>query len=317
MITLIVGKVAYLQEWALDRIRKQQGSSVPQSFYGPECEAKAIIEALTNGSLFDAAPFIMLRAADRLAKKQQDLLRPQFQNVPKEVSFVILAEQVDRRTKFWQELIKNAKVISADAPSPQQRRSWLQEECQRRGLRFSRDAFQRLVEEGMADFNQALLLLDKLELYLNDQKSVDLETIEICLSGSLAAKVFDWADAMVAGEWPRALGLLQSLWSTGEAPLALLAILIRHFRILLRAIENRSLWTRRSECARVLGVPPFTVDRYLQQARSYQRHQVLALWQDLQAADRRLKSSPLPKEWELEALLWDLRRKRADAAVKA
>ena len=174
-----------------------------------------------------------------------------------------------------------------------------------------------MTETGLADFNQALLLLDKMALYLGDSKQINRDVVELCSSGSLASKIFDCTEAIGSGQWEQALVLLQTLWTHRESPLAVLALLLRHYRILLKAVENPRLWGQRQEMARILGVPPFAVERYVKQARDYQRADLLGLWELFAQTDRRLKSSPSVKEWELEQLVFDLRqRKGAQQAIR-
>lgn len=117
-----------------------------------------------------------------------------------------------------------------------------------------------------------------------------------------------WSEAVGAGEWKRAFEILQRLWSHHEEPLAILALLVRHFRILLKARENQALWRNHRDLSRILAVPPFVVEKYCQQARRYTRDQLLALWEELLQTDRELKSSPVPRTLVLEDLVWRLKR---------
>ncbi len=310
MIYLAVGDIPFLQDRALARIRKEQGGRQPDSFFGPELNVKSLQEVCCNLSLLGDTPFIIVRSAERIAKKSQTLLLDFLPAVPDDVCLVFVAEKIDKRLKFWQRLVKLAELISCEAPPPRERRQWLEKEARRRGLEVAADARSILIEVGQADFSQALLLLDKLAIYLGDSKRVDREAIEACCIGGSPVKIFEWADAVGAADWKKALMILQGLWINQEAPLAVLALLVRHYRILLRAVENRALWGRPQEMARVLGVPPFTVDRYLQQARHYRREDLIGLWQELQSCDRQLKSSPGKKELEVEKLFLNIRRLR-------
>jgi DNA polymerase-3 subunit delta len=191
----------------------------------------------------------------------------------------------------------------------------LEKDVKRRRFSVTREAFARLAEMALDDFGQVLFVLDKIELYLGDGGPVSAEVIDSCAHGLVSAQVFAWAEAVGAQNWSQAWRLLQSLWAQQESPLPLLALLTRHYRILLKALENQALWRRRGDMARVLGVPPFAVERYLQQARRYGAAQLRSFWTVLMATDRDLKSSPVASERCLEALQMTL--KRAAAAPQA
>lgn len=315
MITFILGDIPLLQDRALAKLREDQQGRVPETYFGSEMKAKQLQEACCNLSLLGETSFILLREVERLPRKEQVFLEGFWAEVPAETVLVVMAHKVDRRVKCWQQLVKAAQVISCEAPAPRERRRWLQQECQQRGLQVAPEAFEILIEAAMGDINQALLLLDKIDLYLGEASPVDLECVEACAIGGAPGKIFEWAEAVGAGRWQQAFQLLQILWAHQEAPLALLALLIRHYRLLLKTVENQSLWGRRQELARVLGVPPFAVDRYVQQGRRYQRTMLLHIWDLLQQTDRALKSSPLRKELELEALLLELKKQQKQAGA--
>ncbi len=309
MIYLIIGDVPYLKDQALARLKNKFKDREVMSFFGPECKAKQILAECTNLSLLGDSPGVIVRAADRLAKAEQTVLQAELKRLPEDCCLILLADKIDKRLKFWQILSKQAEVISAEAPPAKERRSWLQQDLQGRGLQLAPDAFQTLYELILADFNQSILILEKLALFLGNEKQVSRDTLESCLSGGTPVKIFEWVEAVGAGRWKQAFALLQKLWANQEAPLALLALLLRHFRILLRAVEHSALWGRSGELARVLGVPPFAVDKYVQQARRYDRETLISCWELLFETDRNLKSSPIKKELELEALLWKLRQR--------
>lgn len=309
MITLILGEVPWLQTEALNRLKQQWVHNDVRVFFGPEACAAEILEACDNLSLFGEASVAVIRHAEGLRKAEQDKLVAALGGISSDVQLVFVADKIDKRLKLWQTLTKRGEVISAEPPPQKMRRDWFVKEAKRRQRRFDRDAFEQLMEVAQVDFTQALLLLDKLGLYLDADKAVSAEAVAACRVGGDVGQIFAWSEAVGAGEWQRSFAILQKLWSQYEEPLALLALLNRHFRILLKAREQISQRGNRGEMARILGVPPFAVDRYCQQARRYSRAQLLTIWQELLQTDRELKSSPVRRELVLEDLVWRLKQK--------
>jgi len=307
MIYLILGDIPLLRDRHLKKIRDSYPDQDPEQFFGTELKAKTLRQATQNLSLLGGNPFVIVRAADQIGKSERDKLLGIWETVPEEVCLVLVADKADRRQKFWQQLLKVATLLSAEAPSPRERRYWLQQECQHRHLRVDAQAMQLLFEEASTSVPQLLLLLDKLEIFLNGRHEVSAQDVALCQSGGVPAQIFAWTDAVVSGQWERAWSLIQGLWAHQESPLALLALLIRHFRILLKAQESMRAGVHQREMAQILGVPPFAVARYLEQARHYKAGVLHPVWRHLQRTDQSLKSSPVPKQIELEALLWRLR----------
>jgi DNA polymerase-3 subunit delta len=89
----------------------------------------------------------------------------------------------------------------------------------------------------------------------------------------------------------------------GEAPVRLLALLTRHFRLLLKAKLLLKKGEGPSGIASALRIPPFVVDQYLMQAQRFTWKQFIRIYQDLFMTDRALKSSPLPPGALLERFL--------------
>ena len=125
------------------------------------------------------------------------------------------------------------------------------------------------------------------------------------------ASVFDLADALGKGQGKLAQKLLQKFLSQGEEPARAVAMVTRHFQLLLKAkgLMDKSL--PRDKMAAELGVAPFFLSGYLEQAR---RRSSSWLWAGLSAlkeADWRLKSQGRRQEHlVLELLVAKLCRKR-------
>jgi len=315
VIHLIVGSVPWFQQQALTRLEKEFKGSAWSRFFGADVEARDILDTCSSLSLLGDTTTVLVRGAQHIRKAQQDILLKSLAGLPKEARLIFVADKIDKRLKFWQTLLKQAELISADPPPAKQLHPWFQKEVKHRGLKLTKAAGNSLIEVAGQDFNQAVLLLEKLELFVGDSKDVNLEIIESLRVGGQPAKIFEWAETIGGGQWKKSFSILQTLWTARESPIAIMALLVRHFRILLLACENRASWHDRGGMARRLGVPPFVVDRYCQQASRYSRDQLLSVWNELLKTDRVLKSSPIDKEIILEDLVWRLRRQRLQAAM--
>lgn len=311
MIYLIVGDIPFLQKRALAKLRRSLNDAEPDSFDGGDASAASILDACASLSLLSAQPFVIVRRAEKMPRREQESLLAGLDRIAEEATLVLVAEQIDRRLKLWQRLLKKAELISAEAPPPRDRRAWLAQECRRRRLEVGPDALEFIVQVGLGDLTQAVMLIEKADLYLNERRELSMETIEACASGASPVRIFECAEAIGARDWSRAFSILQSLWTAQESPLAIMALMARHFRILLKALELKHQWNHRQDMARALGVPPFAVSRYLDQAKRYGHEQLTSLWKHFLQTDRALKSSPGKKEWIFESLLWKLRQQYA------
>lgn len=308
MITLIIGNIPFLQEQALKRLKQTWGDCDIRTFFGPEAKAGEIIEACRTLSLLSESSAAIVRHAEGLPKKEQEILLKEIDRLDDDAKLVLVAEKIDKRLKFWQSCLRKAEVVSTEAPPAKSIRSWLQKEVKRRKMSLDADALEQISAYAQEDFGQALLLLERVQLYRGAEAEIRGMDVTACRVAGEAAQIFAWSDAVGAGEWQRAFAILQVLWAHHEEPLAILALLVRHFRILFKARENEALWGRPAELARVLAVPPFVVEKYCRQSKRYRRRQLWNIWNELLETDRQLKSSPVPRQLVLESLVWRLKK---------
>ena len=115
--------------------------------------------------------------------------------------------------------------------------------------------------------------------------------------------VFQLVDDIGAKDRARVLaGLHQMLVVSREPALRLLALIARHYRMLLRAraaVEGR---LPRQELPRALGAPPFVVDKVLRQARGYDPAGLVRGLRLIAATDRALKGGSLSPVRAMERL---------------
>lgn len=317
MITLIVGEVPLLQRRVLESLKKEISNTEMEHFYGGDADISSIIGSCANLSLFGGNRLVVLRKAEQLSKEEQEKLLKYLEKIPQGVQLVLMADKIDRRTNFWKGIQKKARIMTADPPPARERRQWLQQEWRLRGKTIAADALEALAELTQEDFLQGLQAIERIDLYLGEGNKVDLKTVDCCLTASSTAKIFTLAQALGSKDWDRAFLILVRLWSHHENPNRILALIIRQFRLLLKAKECESRRKEKGHVAAVLGVPPYFVEDYFQQAASFGQEELIHFWTEFRKADEQLKSTPGNKEWVLEELLLKLRSERVQTAVQA
>jgi len=116
--------------------------------------------------------------------------------------------------------------------------------------------------------------ISKLAAFAGSRSSVLASDVTALATPSTECTVFQMVDAVVAGQKSRALKLLRNQLLAGTDRMAILAMLLRQYRLLqhvkIMQYEKRSADYIRS----VLGVPSFALDQYFRQASGYTGGQV-------------------------------------------
>ena len=181
--------------------------------------------------------------------------------------------------------------------------------------RFVTDAFKKAgkeCDERTAEFliftvgDDAGLLtneIQKIADYTGDRPAVLSSDVSALATPSTECTVFQMVDAVVTGQRNRAFTLLRNQLLNGTDRMAILAMLLRQYR-LLQHIKIMQYEKCGGDYIRTaLGVPPFAVEQYLRQAAGYTGGQVrnaVRICFDMEYA---VKSGRIQQEGAVESVI--------------
>lgn len=159
-----------------------------------------------------------------------------------EVTLLISATEVDKRRSFYKTLSKRAEIQVIDRLDSS-RAGWEEEaleivrkRAKSRRLQFDDDALDLFVLLTGGDTRQVENELEKIDVYLEDERQVRVEVVRELVPLSRAGVVFELGNALAACNLERALSLITRLLDQGEKPMGiLLASIVPTIRNLLLA----------------------------------------------------------------------------------
>ena len=123
---------------------------------------------------------------------------------------------------------------------------------------------------------------------------------------STECTVFQMVDAVVSGQKSRALTLLRNQLLNGTDRMAILAMLLRQYR-LLQHVKIMLYGKRGGDFIRSsLGIPSFAADQYFRQASGYTGGQVKSAVKICFDAEYAVKSGSMPQEGAVESVILKL-----------
>lgn len=254
---------------------------------------------------------IVLRDAEALEADQCRGLERVFVT-PVETSrlLVVGARKVDMRRKFFRELSRKGRALEFRPPYDNQVPRWIQRYAKRQRIPIEPEAIQLLSQYVGAKPRELVSEIEKLVSFAGVGRPITAVAVEQVAGITHGASVFDLADALGKGQGKLAQELMRRLLDEGEEPTRAVVMVARHFQLLLKAKGLRGQSLPRDKMAAELGVAPFFLSGYLEQA---QRRSTAWLWAGLSAlkeADWRLKSQGRRQEHlVLELLVAKLCRK--------
>lgn len=177
----------------------------------------------------------------------------------------------------------DAAVVRAfDPPAVNALPRWIQARAKAVGGTIGPDAAAALAEaltrDGQINLRMAAGEVEKLLTYA-DGRTVTADDVGLLVTSIRLDSVFRLIDALGERDRRKAVAHLRELQAEGEAPLRLLALIVRQFRQLHHALALLDAGTAPGELPRRIGVPPFVAKKLGGQARRFGRpvlEQVLA-----------------------------------------
>jgi DNA polymerase III subunit delta len=149
-----------------------------------------------------------------------------------DVTFLISATAVDKRRSFYKALGKRAELQAIDRLDSR-RAGWEEEvaevvrsHAKKRKLQFDDDALDLFVLLTGGDTRQIENELEKVDLYLGEERRVSAKQVRELVPLSRAGVMFELGNALAARDLKRALTLVRRLLEQGESAIGILLVTV-------------------------------------------------------------------------------------------
>jgi DNA polymerase III subunit delta len=204
---------------------------------------RSTIEALQTLPFFGGEKLVWLKNANFLADTAigraasvqsalEQLSEVLAGNLGTEVIFLISAIDVDKRRSFYKTLVKRAEVEVFDKLDSS-RSGWeeeatelVQAHAKKRNLQFDNDALDLFVLLSGGDTRQIDNELEKIDIFLGEQRRVNVDVVRELVPLSRAGVIFELGNALAERDLQRALTLVRRLLDQGETAIGILLVAI-------------------------------------------------------------------------------------------
>lgn len=204
---------------------------------------RSTIEALQTIPFFGTGKLVWLKNANflgdniigRSASVQsalEELAAVLASDVGPETKFLLSATDVDKRRSFYKTLTKHTETQVIDKLDAS-RTGWeeaasdlVQKSACQRGLQFDDEALELFVLLTGGDTRQIGNELEKIDLYLGDERGVSVDLVRALVPLSRAGVIFELGNALAAADFERALILVRRLLDQGESAVGILLVAI-------------------------------------------------------------------------------------------
>ena len=278
--------------WVIGKLHPQAPDFNVNHFSGEQFELESFLRVYQAYPMMAAHRLVVLRHCDKLTKETAAVLKDVLDPAVPSTVLVGLGAKLDMRRTLFQHMARQGRAVEFRPPFENQLPQWVRTYTREKGLGIEADAVDLLILYIGPNLRELASEIDKLALLVGTDQAIGRQAVEQGVGLWRGANVFELADAIGRRQGPQALSLMRAWMERGEEPGRAVAMIYRHFRLLLKARSLQQASVRGDEMARQMGVSPFFLKNYLEQA---QRYPAPLLWRGLEAlleADDLLKSRP-------------------------
>ena len=229
------------------------------------------------------------------------------QGFPPTTTLVLVDGAVGAENPLLVELQPVAQVRRFTPLSREEVQRWIRTRMQEREQAISPAAVALLEELLANDLWSLSQELQKLALYTQGSRAIEVEDVRLLVWAERETTVFRFVDAALEGRPSAAMASLQSLLQEGATAGYLLGMLGRQVRLLLQAQEALAEGLTQEEVGRRVGLRPgFPLRRVVEQARRHSLERLYAFHHALLEADLAIKRGVMEEATALELLTGQL-----------
>jgi DNA polymerase-3 subunit delta len=178
----------------------------------------------------------------------------------------------------------------------------IQEQAGQAGGQITRQGAELLSSLVEGDPRLADQEIHKLLAYVNYNRPVEPDDVELLTADLGQGNIFAMVDALGNQNGRLAMGMLRRLLEQQE-PIPIFGMVVRQFRLLLLAREVLDHGGNKGDITRQLKVPPFVADKLILQARRFSIPVLEAIYHRLLGIDEAIKTGKVPGDLALDTLV--------------
>lgn len=311
---IIYGEEYFLREKILSYITKTFMTEGAEDFdiitlHGNENIATEAVENLEMTPFIGKYKIVIIKEFGKLKANEKNDIAEYCQDCSPQSILILVTSKIDKRKSAEKKLM--SKGISIECKKPYSSRdliSWIKIELQTQNINMDYDAVNLFANSLDLDYMLAKNELEKLVIYNNGKKSINIEDVRACTGKSKANKIFDLQNALGNKNLKNSINITENMLSNRESAIFIIVMLTRFFTVLwkIQALKQRGFNNSEISSNHLNEVFYSFRGDYIRQASNFKIMEVRKIFNLLLQADIDLKSLNLKENILLEILLYKI-----------
>lgn len=236
-------------------------------------------------------------------KKATLELADYLKNVPETTRILFVEEEVDKRGKMYKTVMKEERAVEIKKQDAQTLSKWMIGLMRHEGIEMKEKTAQFMISMVGMDMFQLNSEVEKLICYTMGRNEVTIEDVqEVCVT-HITNHIFDMVEAVANKNQKRALEYYYDLISLKEAPMRILFLLARQFRLIYQMKLTEGTGIGNAEIAKKLGIQPFVVKKYQAQAKHFTKKFLREILEDAAEIEESVKTGIMADKIAVELFI--------------
>lgn len=271
-------------------------------FEGQHADPQAIIDLADTLPFFADYRLIVIEDSG-FFKNSCETLANYLPNVPSSTILVFTESEVDKRGKMYKAASKSGHAIEFTQQNEQLLTRWILGRLKRENKKITQNVLQLFLSKTGTDMGNIDKELEKLLCYTLNKEVIDAADVNAICIEQVTNQIFEMVHAIGKRNQKRALSLYYDLLALKEAPMRILYLINRQFRILLDLKSMQKAGLDAKTMATKAGIPPFAVKRSLEQASCFSKKELIQALNDGASLETDSKTGKMTDQIAVELLI--------------
>jgi len=217
--------------------------------------------------------------------------------------FIAPYEKLDERKKITKAMKEKSTLLHAETPKENDLATWIRSEANRYEKSVADDAVDKLVEMVGANMIQLQMEIEKIALYLGEEKQITFHLVEELVAKTLEHDAFKMLNAYLSRNVSEALQIYHDLLRQKEEPIMLVGLLASNIRTMNNVYYLQKKGYHPNQISKQLKIHPYRVKLMLENRERPNEERLLKALKSLSEIDLKLKSISGNRERYLEMFL--------------
>lgn len=271
-------------------------------FEGQHTDPHAIIDLAETLPFFADYRLILVEDSG-FFKNACETLAGYLPRLPSSTILIFTESEVDKRGKMYKTVSKSGRAVEFGEQNEQLLTRWILGRLKKENKKITQSVLQLFLYKTGTDMGNIDKELEKLLCYTLNREVIEAADVEAVCTEQVTNQIFEMVNAIGKRDQKRALSLYYDLLALKEAPMRILYLINRQFRILLDLKSMQKAGLDAKTMASKAGIPPFAVRRSLAQASCFSQGELIRALQDGASLETDSKTGKMTDQIAVEVLI--------------